>query len=77
MGHSGLWDLASGGSQRLFKARTKRPLNLIEVASGHNNNDRSYRKKKHYIVSIRNNSQNGYEWIQFKCEEKKILSDTQ
>lgn len=45
MGHSGLWDLASGGSQRLFKARTKRPLNLIEVASGHNNNDRSYRKK--------------------------------
>lgn len=43
MGHSGLWDLASGGSQRLFKARTKRPLNLIEVASGHNNNDRSYR----------------------------------
>lgn len=45
MGHSGLWDLASGGSHRLFKARTKRPLNLIEVASGHNNNDRSYRKK--------------------------------
>lgn len=47
-----------------LKPRKKQPLNLIEVASGRNNNDRLYHKRQGGIVSFRvvnnNTSENTY-----------------